>query len=104
MFNYIANGLRTEFESMMSHQISSVYLIYLRPGGMLLSKIQYSDWREIQDEYEDYLTSVGPFAVEELVEFLSDEYGSDDSRWGFSGEEIRKFVESDATFLVARES
>jgi hypothetical protein len=70
---------------------------------MFLSKKRYSDWREIQDEYESYLTSVGPFSVAELVEFLSEEYGSDDSGWGFSGEEIREFAESDATVLEARE-
>lgn len=87
----------------MSQRTSSVYLIYLRPGGMLLSKKQYSDWREIQDEYESYMTSLGPFSVDELVEFLSEEYGSDHSEWGFSEEEIRRFMESDATVLEARE-
>lgn len=87
----------------MSQRTTPVHLIYLRPGGMLLSKRQYSDWREIQDEYESYLTSVGPFSVVELAEFLSEEYGSDDSRWGFSREEIRGFVESNATVLEARE-
>ena len=71
---------------------------------MLLSKKRYTDWREIQDEYESYMTSVGPFAADELVEFLSEEYGGDDSGWGFSAEEIRRFVESDATVLEARGS
>jgi hypothetical protein len=69
---------------------------------MLLSRKQYSDWREIQDEYESYLTSVGPFSVDELLEFLSEEYGSDDAKWGFSREEIQGFMKSDATVLEAR--
>lgn len=69
---------------------------------MLLSKKQYSDWRAIQDEYESYMTSLGAFSVEELVNFLSEEYGNDESAWGFSGEEIRSFMKSDAIVLEAR--
>ena len=33
-------------------------LIFLRSNKMLLSRKTYSDWREIQDEYEDYMTSL----------------------------------------------
>jgi len=43
-----------------------------------------------------------PFSVDELVEFLSEEYGSDDAKWGFSREEIQGFMKSDATVLEAR--
>ena len=69
---------------------------------MLLSKKRYDDWREIQDEYENYMTSLGPFAVDELTGFLSEQYGSDDAEWGFSREEIRGFMQSDAIVLEAR--
>lgn len=79
----------------MSRLTSCVYLVYLKPDRMLLSRKQYSDWREIQDEYESYLTSVGSFSVEELAGFLSEEYGNDEEKWGFSVEEIRSFMESD---------
>jgi hypothetical protein len=87
----------------MSRRTSPVHLIYLRPDGMLLSRKRYSDWREIQDEYEEYMTSLGPFSVDELVGFLSEQYGSDDAKWGFSREEIEGFMESDATVLEARD-
>ena len=70
---------------------------------MLLSKKQYSDWREIQDEYENYMTSMGPYSVDELMGFLTEQYGSDESGWGFSVEEITGFVESDVTVLEASE-
>lgn len=86
----------------MSHQTSRVYLIYLKPDRMLLSRKQYSDWREIQDEFESYLTSVGAFSLDELVNFLSEEYGTDEGKWGFTREEIRSFMESDAIVLEAR--
>lgn len=69
----------------MSRLTSHVYLIYLRPDRMLLSRKRYSDWREIQDEYESYMTSVGPFSVEELSSFLSEEYGSDEGKWASQG-------------------
>lgn len=86
----------------MSEQTPTVHLIYLRPDGMLLSRKPYDDWREIQDEYENYMTSLGPFAVDELMGFLSEQYGSDDAKWGFSREEIGCFMQSDAVVLEAR--
>lgn len=69
---------------------------------MLLSRKHYSDWREIQDEYGDYMTSLGPFTEEGLADFLAAQYGQDDAQWGFTREEVRVFMKSDATVLVAR--
>lgn len=69
---------------------------------MILSKKHYSDWREIQDEYGAYMTSLGPFTEEGLADFLAGEYGQDVARWGFTREEVRAFMESDATVLEAR--
>lgn len=69
---------------------------------MLLSKKHYSDWREIQDEYAAYMTSLGPFTEEGLEDFLTVQYGQDDARWGFTREDVRRFMESDATVLEAR--
>lgn len=86
----------------MNHRTSRVHLIYLKPDRMLLSRKQYSDWREIQDEYESYLTSLGSFSVDELLQFLSEEYGSDEGKWGFTREEIRSFMASDMIVLEAR--
>ena len=50
------------------------HIIYLRDGGVLLSKKNYSDWRQIQDEFIDYMASLGPWPVEEVIVFLIDEY------------------------------
>lgn len=72
-----------------------VHLVYLRPDGLLLTKKSYAGWREIQDEHEDYMTSLGPFDEDELIEFLTNEYGEDDRRWGFTREEVRAFMKSD---------
>ncbi|HWS56784.1 MAG TPA: type II CAAX endopeptidase family protein [Pyrinomonadaceae bacterium] len=77
-----------------------VHLVYLRPDGVLLSKKNYSDWREAQDDHGGYMTSLGPFGEDELVEFLKGEYG-DEAGWPFSREEIRRFMESRETTLRA---
>lgn len=41
---------------------------------MLLSKKKYESWREIQDQYPDYMTSLGPWGSEETAEYLESEY------------------------------
>ena len=76
-----------------------VHLVYLRPEGMLLTKKHAADWRVLQDEHTDVMTSVGPFDEGGLVEFLSGEYGPDEGRWGFTREQIRTFMSSDETVL-----
>jgi len=66
---------------------------------MLISKKPYADWREIQDEYEDYMTSLGPYTEGELLGFFAQQYGGDEARWGFSRERIAEFMRSDAVVL-----
>jgi hypothetical protein len=51
-----------------------LHIVYLRDGRMLLTKKRYDDWRGIQDEYEAYITSLGPWSVAEVIEFLDAEY------------------------------
>lgn len=41
---------------------------------MLLSKHPYPSWREIQNQYPDYMTSLGPWDEDTVVEYLADEY------------------------------
>lgn len=49
-------------------------IIYLRDETVLVSKRAYRDWREIQDLYDQYMASLGPWPVDEVVDFLNDEY------------------------------
>lgn len=69
---------------------------------MIISKRPYSDWREIQDEYEDFMTSLGPYTEEGLLDFFEQQYGDDDARWAFSRERMREFMASDETLLESR--
>lgn len=49
-------------------------LIFLRSNKMLLSRKTYSDWREIQDEYEDYMTSLDFEAIMDVEEYIKVDY------------------------------
>jgi hypothetical protein len=41
---------------------------------MLLSKHPYQSWREIQNQYPEYMTSLGPWEEDTVIEYLADEY------------------------------
>ena len=49
-------------------------LIYLRDNRILVSKKAYQNWQEIQAEYQSYMTSLGPWSLEEVLDFLKTEY------------------------------
>ena len=41
---------------------------------MLLSRKKYFDWREIQDEYEDYMTSLDFESIMDVEEYIKMDY------------------------------
>ncbi|MCX6119090.1 MAG: hypothetical protein NT027_16255 [Proteobacteria bacterium] len=41
---------------------------------VILSKKGYRNWREIQDEFESYKASLGPWTEKETIEWLCTEY------------------------------
>ena len=49
-------------------------LIFLRSDKMLLSRKQYTDWKEIQDEYEDYLASLEFESLKDIEEYIKMDY------------------------------
>lgn len=51
-----------------------VHLIYLRSGPLVVTRKAYKDWRQIQDEYADYMTSLGPMSLEEAIAYIRDEH------------------------------
>ncbi len=52
-----------------------LYVIYTEEG-MFLSKDAYSSWREIQNEYPGYKTSLGPWEAEAVIDFLAADYST----------------------------
>jgi hypothetical protein len=49
-------------------------LIYLRDNRILVSRKAYQNWKEIQAEYDSYMASLGPWSLEEILDFLNSEY------------------------------
>jgi hypothetical protein len=68
--------------------------VYLRPDGLLIVKRPEMDWRKLQDEYADYMASVGPWTADEIVGYFAADFGDDDSQWPFTRLVIGKFMES----------
>lgn len=77
----------------------TAHLVFLR-SGVVLAKRPQADWRSIQDEFDDYMTSLGPWTVEEMLDYFEHEYGKD-TRWPVSRDHVVSFFASDATTLQA---
>lgn len=78
----------------MSDHEEQFHLIYLRSGPVVLSRKPYADWREIQDEWDDYMTSLGPWTAEDVLDFFRVDF-KDEASWPFSAAEVAAFAESD---------
>ena len=74
------------------------HIVYCE-SQMLLDRGSYSSWRDIQDAYPDYKTSLGPWSEEEIIEFMSMDWGTDDSCWPFTRQAVNDFFRSDSLLL-----
>ena len=54
--------------------MKSYNLIFLRNSKVVLSKKNYSDWKEIQNEFEEYMSSLDFESVEDLIDYLNLDY------------------------------
>ena len=50
-----------------------LHIIYT-DTDMLLSKARFGSWREIQDQYADYKTSLGPWESDAVIDYLAFDY------------------------------
>jgi hypothetical protein len=66
------------------------HLVFLRAGPVLLVRRPDPDWSRLQDEFPDFMTSLGPMTADEATEWLAEEYGADEQR----DAAIRAFVEA----------
>ena len=67
-------------------------------GGVLLTKDRCRDRRDVQDSFEDYMASLGPYSVRELVRYLEMEYPTNPP---FAPGRIVEFVQSEERQLWA---
>jgi hypothetical protein len=72
------------------------HLVFLRAGPVLLARRPGADWRGLQDEFSDFMTSLGPMTADEAVKWLTQEYGTDEKR----DEAIRVFVQTGESVLT----
>ncbi|MDF1538575.1 MAG: nuclear transport factor 2 family protein [Candidatus Thorarchaeota archaeon] len=85
---------------MTPDRVHEAHIIFLRNGLMVLSKVRYRDWLKIQDEYDNYATSLGPWGIDAIISFFEDEY-KEEKNWAFSRNEIQSFMESDENIIAS---
>lgn len=83
----------------MTREIPLAHVIYLRNGVLILSKVLYSDWQNIQADYEFYMSSLGPWNTDEIFSHFENEY-KEEASWVFNREQIRTFMNSGEHILV----
>lgn len=68
----IANNGEQIFSS--DEKLKTINLIFLNTGKLILTKRKYYHWRQIQSQFENYMTSLDFDSIESLIEFLKIEY------------------------------
>lgn len=78
-----------------------VTLIYLE-DAVLLSKKRYHGWKECQEAFADsYKANMAPMTQEEILSFLMDDWGDEDSVWPFTRQDIAEFYLDDEVMLLS---
>lgn len=75
-------------------------LIYLDNGDMVLTKKEYHDWREIQDEWEHYQANLMPLAYENIMDFFETDF-KEEENWPFSKDELIQFFAGEAEMIYS---
>lgn len=63
------------------------HYIILKSGVVLRPEQDFAEWRAIQAEYPDFVTSLGPWTEQELLGYLRDDFSSE-AEWPISQEVI----------------
>lgn len=71
---------------------TTIHIVYCE-RRVVLTKRRYSHWRQVQDAYDDYKASLGPWTEQDLIEFFEDDFGSEPN-WPFSRAQIAAFMAS----------
>jgi hypothetical protein len=88
-----------EGEVVVGETVPEAHIVYCR-SQMLLDRQQYSSWRDIQDAYDDYVASLGPWSETDIVGFFADDCGADDLQWPFTRQAVADFFRSDDLLLM----
>ncbi len=50
------------------------YIVVICQSGLLISQQTHHDWQILQTQYPDYITSLGMWSWQAVIEFLAEEY------------------------------
>ncbi len=77
-------------------------IIYL-DDCVLLSKKEYSNWKEVQDEYyEKYKANLWPMSCEEIISFFEEDFIQEET-WPFPRKRIVDFFEGDEMVIQSEQ-
>ncbi len=68
------------------------HVLYLRSNGVALSREPVQDWRDLQELHPDYMASLGPWTLAEILDHFALQFGADDSRWPVGRADIEQFM------------
>lgn len=71
-------------------------LIFLRSSRIFVSQKQYSDWKEIQNEFDDYIANVDFDSIDEIKEYIKFDYKLTEEK---AFNESRKISESNSEYV-----
>lgn len=79
------------------------HLVYCR-SRTVLDRRTDRPWLQLQEDYGDFMTSLGPMTAEEILEFFRADFGSDESVWPFARQEVLRFFSSEELVLSKQEN
>lgn len=68
------------------------HVIYLRANGVALSREPVGSWRDLQERYDDYMASLGPWTLEEILDHFATQFGADGTAWPIARTAIEEFM------------
>ena len=80
-------------------QQGQAHLVFLK-SRLLIVKRPDADWHQLQDDYDDYMTSLGPWTAHEIACHFALDYTTDDRKWPFSRKVISDFFSYDESEIA----
>ena len=71
-----------------------LHIIYTE-AAVFLSKKAYPSWRDIQDEFSDYKSSLGSWTADSVTEYLQDDYSD---LMPSAATQVAELIQSDSVF------
>lgn len=80
----------------ISARLQTAHIVFLQSGGALLVRDAMSTWHTLQNQIAGFMTSLGPWTSDDIVNWLAEEYGADDATWPWRRDAIASFLLTDA--------